>query len=234
MSLDAHTLLERHINARGGLRAILRITTLHQSGTVTDRRGTVVEIEGWRKRPDLLRIHFRTAESDGCEGWDGQRAWEHFPSAGTSAVYVDGLASDALRRASEFDGPLIQAAEKGHTVQPLGECVVAGLPVYGLRVVLRDGNIINHYLHKESYMIAATDSVRPVHAKDPSLTTTLYTDYRLVNGVMFSHYSVEVANDGAHNETFAWRALSANMPLEESFFALPAAVAPVENRQNLR
>lgn len=234
MLLDAHTLLERHVNARGGLRAILNITTLHQFGTVTDRGGAVVEIEGWRKRPDLLRIHFSTAKSEGCEGWDGQRAWEHFPSSGANPQYVDGLASDALRRASEFDGPLIQAAEKGHTVQALGECVVAGLPVYGLRVTLQDGNIINHYLHKESYMVAATDSVRPVHAKDPSLTTTLYTDYRLVNGVMFSHYSVEVANDGAHNETFAWRAFTANMPLEASFFALPTAVSPVGNPQDGR
>ena len=120
--------------------------------------------------------------------------------------------------------------EKGHEVQPLGECIVAGLPVYGLRVILQDGNIVNHYLHKESYMVAATESVRPVHGKSLSLTTTLYTDYRLVSGVMYSHYSVEVANDGAHNETFAWREFVANRPLEDSFFALPAPAAPTQNQ----
>lgn len=230
MSLDAHTLLERHINARGGLAAILKITTLYQSGTVTDHQGGIVDIEGWRKRPNLLRIRFKTSAIDGSEGWDGRRAWEHSPWKSAPPVVVESLAEDALRRDSEFDGPLIQAQEKGHKVQPLGECIVAGLPVYGLRVILQDGNIVNHYLHKESYMVAATESVRPVHGKGLSLTTTLYTDYRLVSGVMYSHYSVEVANDGAHNETFAWREFVANQSLEDSFFALPAPAAPAENQ----
>lgn len=226
--LDAETLLERHINARGGLRAILNVKTLYQCGTVTDRRGGVVRIEGWRKRDNLLRIHFCTDEIDGTEGWDGARAWEHFPWKSPIPGYTDGLAADALRRAAEFDGPLVQAGQKGHTVQSLGECVVAGLPVYGLRVILRDGNVINAYLHKDTYMVAVTDSVRPVHAQNPSLTTTLYTDYRLVSGVMFAHYSVEMAQDGAHNETFAWQEMRTNDPLDDAFFALPRLV-PSEN-----
>jgi hypothetical protein len=226
--LDADTLIERHINARGGLRAILNVTTLHQRGTVTDRRGGVVQIEGWRKRPALLKIHFCTEEIDGMEGWDGTRAWEHFPWKSPHPAFVDGLASDALRRAAEFDGPLVQAAQKGHRIESLGECVVAGLPVYGLRVVLRDGNVINYYLHKDTYMVAVTDSVRPIHAQQVSLTTTLYTEYRLVAGVMFAHYAVEVAQDGAHNETFAWREIRANVPLDGEFFALPS-LTPTEN-----
>jgi len=225
--LDADTLLERHINARGGLRAILNIKTLYQHGTVTGRDG-VVQIEGWRMRPDLLRIQFRTGEMTGCEGWDGARGWEHFPWKSPQPVYVDGMALDGLRRGAEFDGPLVRDRQKGHRIESLGECVAAGLPVYGLRVILRDGSTIDHYLHKDSYMVAMTEAVRPVHAKNPVMTVTQYTDYRLVSGVMFSHYWVETADGGKHHETFAWREIVANQPLDIGFFAIPSIV-PSDN-----
>lgn len=224
--LDVETLLERHINARGGLRAILNITSLYQVGTMTDRRGEAVQIEAWRKRPDLLRVHFKAGDVTGTEGWDGTRAWEHFAWRVPDPAYVDGKASRALQRRADFDGPLVQAKQKGHTIRPLGECVVAGLPVYGLSVTLRDGSTTNYYLHKQTYMVAVTDTVRQVHAGDDAHTTTQFTDYRLVAGVMFPHYWVETSHDAGHNETFAWKEYRANAPVDDAYFALQPVRAP--------
>lgn len=226
--LDADTLLERHLNARGGLRAILNIKTLYQRGTVTGRKGSVVEVEGWRMRPDRLRIQFSTSESVAVEGWDGRRGWAHFPPESPQPYYIDEETLDGLRYGAEFDGPLVQDRQKGHRIESLGECVAVGLPVYGLRVIMRDGSIVDHYLHKESYMIAMTEATRPVPAKPPVMTVTQYTDYRLVSGVMFPHYWVETADGGAHHETFAWREIVANQPLDTAFFAMPT-VMPSDN-----
>jgi hypothetical protein len=222
--LDADTLLERHLNARGGLRAILNIRTLYQCGTVTGRKGSVVDIEGWRMRPDRLRIQFKTGENIAVEGWDGQRGWAHVPWKSPEPYYIDDTTFDSLRYGAEFDGPLVQDKQKGHRIESLGECVVAGLPVYGLRVILRDGSTVDHYLHKESYMVAMTEAMRPLHVKNPSATVTQYTDYRLVSGVMFPHYWVETADGGNLHETFAWREIMANQPLDINFFVMPSAV----------
>lgn len=225
--LHADILLERHINARGGLRAILNIKTLHQRGTVTGRKGSVVEIEGWRMRPDRLRFQFRTSESIAVESWDGSRGWAHVPLKSPQPYYIDDTTLDGLRYCAEFDGPLVQDKQKGHRIESMGECVAAGLPVYGLRVILRDGSIMHHFLHKESYMVVMTETMRPSHTKDHSQTVIQYTDYRLVAGVMFPHYWVETA-DGIHHETFAWREIVANEPLDIGFFAMPPVV-PSDN-----
>ena len=226
--LDADTLLERHINARGGLRAILNIKTLYQYGTVTGRKGSVAEIEGWRMRPDRLRIQFKTSESVAVEGWDGRRAWAHVPRKSPHPFYIDDVTMDNLRHGAEFDGPLVQDKQKGHRIESLGECVVAGLPVYGLRVILHDGSTVDHYLQKDSYMVAMTETSRPLQAANPAVTITQYTDYRLVSGVMFPHYWVETAEGGKLHQTFAWREIVANRPLEIGFFAMPPAV-PSDN-----
>lgn len=226
--LNADTLLERHINARGGLRAILNIKTLYQRGTVTGRKGSVVDIEGWRMRPDRLRVQLRSSESIAVESWDGSRGWAYVPLKSPQPYYIDDTTPDGLRYGAEFDGPLVQDKQKGHRIESLGECVAAGLPVYGLRVILRDGSIVNHFLHKESYMVAMTEAMRPVHAKNPVMTVTQYTDYRLVCGVMFPHYWVETADGGVHHETFAWREIVANQPLDIGFFAMPP-VLPSDN-----
>lgn len=226
--LDTDTLLERHLNARGGLRAILNIKTLYLRGTVTGREGTVADIEGWRMRPDRLRIQFGSSEDIAVEGWDGHRGWVHIPWKSPQPYHIDDTTLSALRYSAEFDGPLVQDKQKGHRIESLGECVAAGLPVYGLRVILNDGSIIDHFLHKESYMVAMTEAMRPVHARNPLMTVTQYTDYRLVSGVMFPYYWVETADGGSHHETFAWREIVANQPLDIAFFAMPSAV-PSDN-----
>src|SRR5688500_6978670 len=106
--LDADTLLERHINARGGLRAILNIKTLYQRGTVTGRKGSVVDIEGWRMRPDRLRVQLRSSESIAVESWDGSRCWAHVPLKSPQPYYIDDTTPDGLRYGADFDGPLVQ------------------------------------------------------------------------------------------------------------------------------
>lgn len=226
--LDAETLLERHINARGGLRAILNIRTLYQNGTLTDRKGGVAEIEGWRMRPDCLRIQFRTGETVAVEGWDGRRGWAHYPWRSPLPYYIESAMLDGLQHSAEFDGPLVQDRQKGHRVESLGECVAAGLPVYGLRVILCEGSTMNHYLHKDSYMVVMTEWIPRLRAAEQTVNVTQYTDYRLVSGVMFPYYWVATADGGKHYETYAWREIVANQPLDINFFAMPSAM-PSDN-----
>jgi hypothetical protein len=216
-------LIACHIEARGGLDKIMAILTIDQHGRV-ESPDMLVQIAGQRKRPNLLRIKFTIEEVTGQEGWDGTHAWEFNPWRGMSqAQYVTGAPAIALERGSEFDGPLINYREKGHTATYEGIEHIDGRPQHVVKVTRSDGNVVDHYIDLETMLVTRTRSVRHVHATDESMTLTVFDDYREVSGVLFSFRSHELAKDGQHNEHFVWEHIEANVPLEDDYFQLPQA-----------
>jgi hypothetical protein len=217
----ADELIARHVEARGGWDAIMDIRTLSQSGTV-QMPNVLVHISGERMRPDLLRIKFSVGEKVGEEGWDGERAWELNGFKGMEkAEYVTGAPALALKRGSEFDGPMVGYKEKGYTAEYLGEDEVGGKGQWVVRVVMADGNVMDHYLDKESMLVTKMRAMRAVHGGDEAMTETAYSDYREVAGVLFAFRSWELAKAGAHNEVFTWERMEANVRLEAGHFRMP-------------
>lgn len=217
----ADDLIARHIEARGGLDAIMAIRTLSQRGTV-QMPNALVLISGERMRPDLLRIRFSVGEKVGEEGWDGERAWELNGFKGMEkAEYVEGRPAIALRRGAEFDGPMVGYRDKGHTAAYLGEDVIDGHDQWIVRVTMADGNVMDHYLDKENMLVTKTRAMRAVHGSEEAMTETAYSDYKEVAGVLFPFRSWELAKDGAHNEVFTWEWMEANVELDEGHFKMP-------------
>lgn len=219
--MNLQTLLENHYDALGGLNNILSVQTIHHVGTVTEKSGRVIAFKGWRKRPNLLRIEFSVNGITGREGYDGKRAWEAYPWKTEGPVYVSGVPEVSLRRGSEFDGHLINYAEKGHTAQLLDTDEFDSRPVYTVRVTLYDGNEKDYYIDRETFLVNASESVRPVHAGAESRTYTRYMAHQNVSGVLYASKWVEVAYEGEHQETFAWDSITTNLPLSDDFFEKP-------------
>ncbi len=219
--VTADQLIARHLQARGGLDRILAINTLRQRGTVK-MRGMEVYISGERKRPDLLLVQYAVAGRSGIEGWDGKAAWEFNPFKGMiEPQYVTGPPSEALQRGAEFDGPLVNHHEKGHTIEYIGNEKVGERDTYHLKITRNDGNVIYYYLDMETMLTVRTRSVRPIHGGDAVETITDFGDYREVAGVLFPFRSREVAKGGEHDEIFQWDIIQANIPLSDSLFKIP-------------
>lgn len=222
---EADDLISRHIEARGGLDRIMAITTLRQKGKVK----MAGEGNAWltlyveKKRPERTRVEFTFNNMRGMEGFDGERAWELNPwKAMKQAEYVEGQPAIALRRAAEFDGPLVGYREKGHVVNYIGTEELDGADLHHLKITRNDGNIIHYYLDPQTLLVARTVSVRPVHGSDPVETHTSYEDYREVNGVLFPFQSTEWARGGEHKELFIWESIEANVQIDDSRFTLPS------------
>lgn len=218
----ADDLITRHIEARGGFDKIMAIRTLVPSGTV-QMPDALIQISGERMRPNFLHIKFTVDGTTGEEGWDGARAWELNPWKGlVPAQYITGVPALALQRGSEFDGPLVGYREKGHTATYVGGEEIDGRNQHIVRVVLADGNVMDHYLDAETMLVTKTRAIRAIHGKDEAMTETTYGDYREVEGVLFPFQSWELAKDGAHNEVFTWERMEANVELDEGHFAMPS------------
>lgn len=219
--MNLETVLHNHYEARGGLKAIHAIQSIHHVGTVTEKSGRVVAFKGWRKRPNLLRVAFSVGDVSGREGFDGTRAWEAYPWNTDEPVYVSGKAETSLKRGSEFDGHLIDYAEKGHHAEMLDTRKFDSTAIYAVQITLNDGNIKTYYLDAHTFLVIADESVRPVHAGEESRTINRYSDYRRVDGVLFPYQWVQTAQNGDHQETFEWETITANLSLAPDFFEMP-------------
>lgn len=222
--MDAHILIERHINALGGIRAVLNVRALSLRGLVTDERHRTRPVQCWRLRPNYLRIDVAEAAGTAVEAWDGTHGWVVEPEESPYPVVVWGHAAEALRRDSAFDSPLIHPEHHNARVTGLGEQVVNGLPVFGIRIVAHDQSQTDLYLHRHSYMIAMSETRPPLTDLHGSACKSLFTDYRLVSGVMIPHYAVVIDTNSGRCKTYSWEEITANPPLDPDFFHMSAAV----------
>lgn len=216
--MNAEQLVNSHLEAQGGLSSILAIRSLVQDGTVANGE-QALPLRVCKKRPGYLLVSFVADGQTGREGWDGQAAWEYFPWRDTEPVYVSGVPQTALRRASEFDTPLVNWQQKGHQVDYLGESEFDQRPVHLLRVTLADGNVVLHYLDQESLLVIGTRTRRGIHGGEPIDVSHRFEDYRQVAGVYYAFKVIEASE--THREIITWHSIEANTPLDEGIFQKP-------------
>lgn len=220
MTVDA--VIGKYTDARGGLDKILAIQSTHTQGTVTMGDGLVVQIQGWRNRPDLLRIEFTANGETGKEGWDGKCAWEAYPWRTDKPVYVTGKQEAGLKRGSEFDRSVINYRAKKHQVSYEGLAQFDKRETHQLKILLSyDNNVIDYHFDIETGLLIGSESVRPIHAGEVHRTSISYSDYRDVDGVLFAFCWTEKADSAGHHEIFQWEQYQANIDLPDTFFQKP-------------
>lgn len=216
--MNAEQLVNRYLEAQGGLGSIQAIHSLVQDGTVVNGE-QALPLRVYKKRPGYLLVSFIADGQTGREGWDGQAAWEYFPWRDAEPIYVSGVPETALRRASEFDSPLVNWQQKGHQINYPGEGLLDQRPMYLLKVTLADGNEVVHYLDHESLLVIATKTRRGIHGGEPIEVSHRFEDYRQVAGVYYAFKMIEESE--THREVITWNSIEANTPLDDALFQRP-------------
>lgn len=174
-----------HLEARGG-EAWRALRGLELEGTYT-AFSEPAPFTLHRQRPDLYRFETTMLEQPMIDGYDGERSWMLFPLFGLDwpipapapeATRIDGLA--------DFDGPLIDAAEKGHRVELAGVEDFEGEAAYRLEVELAGGGEETWFLAVDDCLergrdAATADFGRPVSGR------SFFSDFRRVGGVTLAH-----------------------------------------------
>ncbi|MEN8374895.1 MAG: tetratricopeptide repeat protein [Gemmatimonadota bacterium] len=220
---DVDTIVDRHIEARGGIEAIRAIRTLvYSKGQY--REGDFVG--GGNSRMAFRRPYYRVVgdpsnASGFLEGYDGG-SWEWYGNPGI-AIRTVGAASGATRRGADFEGRLIDYRAKGSTVVlgPVAE--VEGRPAYRLTLTTLDGFRRDYFIDRESYLIVAERYAAPVHAFGAAVATEArMEDYREVAGVLFPHrFRESEIQTGRTLNQMQWGRIEANVELPLSHFSPP-------------
>ena len=223
--LTAEELVAKNTEAKGGLAKIKAIKSLRMTGRF--RQGDFSAAVGAEaKAPNLLRQTFTVQTMTQVQAYDGSVGWQISPFQGRKDPEL--LGEDDMRDLTEdadFYGPLVDAKEKGNTIEYLGHTTVDGDDAYRLKVTLKNGDIIYYYLDPDTYLEIRTEKQQIVRGAVRESVTNLGS-YKQVNGVYFP-FAIESGQKRNPNSfsKITYEKIEANVPVDDSLFKMPAAPA---------
>src|SRR5213594_827806 len=149
--------IAKNIQAKGGadkLKSVrtVRITTKFSQGSFR------AEFRQEIKRADKVREEFIIQGLAQVQAYDGRTGWQISPFGGRKDPELMG--DDDMRdlvEDADIDGPLVDYAAKGNTVEYMGHDTVDGDDVYRLKCTLKNGDIIYYSLDPDTFLEVRTD-----------------------------------------------------------------------------
>jgi hypothetical protein len=221
----ADELVAKNIQARGGLEKIKAIQTLRMTGSFS-ASGFKAAVGSESKRPNLLRQTFAVQSMTQVQAYDGASAWQISPFGGKKDPELMGEDdSRTLIEDADFDGPLVDAAAKGNSMEYLGHDQVDGDDAYKLKVTLKNGDIFYYYLDPDTYLEIQIEKQVFIRGSVRE-SVTLLGSYKLVNGVMYP-FSIEsgAKNDPDGRGKITLQKIEANVTIDDKSFKMPSAPA---------
>lgn len=215
-------IIGRYIAARGGIEKLHAIQSLVYRGVYTEGSHTAPHAAMSLMRPYLKLVgDAEHLNPDFAEGYDGS-AWEFYGDPGV-VVRTVGAASSAGRHATSIDGPLVDYASRGWTVELAGIEPIGDRKAWRLVVTMPDGFRQEEFIDVETYLLIAERKTAPIHAFGERVRSEeRIGDYREVAGVLFAfaHREVEIAT-GKVLSQMQWNEIVANDPLDPAAFSPP-------------
>src|SRR5712692_3755177 len=231
-SQTADELVQKNIEAKGGMEKIKAIKTVRLTGKLDAGGGFTAAVGQENKRPNLVRETFTLQGMTQVQAYDGSTAWEVRPFGGRKDPQLMG--DDDVRDLlidSDLDGPLVDYREKGNQVEYLGHDIVDGDDALRLKVTLKNGDIIYYYLDPDTLLEIRTDRREFIRGAVHDSVADLGS-YKPVAGVMFPfHVNGGQKDDPPQWQSVTYEKIEANLPLQDSDFAVPASLKEATKKE---
>jgi hypothetical protein len=229
----ADELVNKNIQAKGGLDKMKAAKTRMAVGKVKGARGRVAVFKQMNLRPDLVRQDLSIQGMTAVQAYDGSVGWQTQPFRGRKDPELMG--EDTLRDlllAADFDGPLVDYAEKGNKIEYLGHDEVDGDDALRLKVTLKNGDILYYYLDPDTYLEIRKEIQQFVRGSVRERVVDLGS-YKPVDGVMYPFSISEGSKNNPDAQVISLEKIEANVALRDSDFALPASLRTEEKKSGL-
>lgn len=180
-------IVSKHVTARGGMTKLKAVSSIRLTGKMTMGPGLEAPVTLELKRPKSMRMEFSFQGMTAVQAFDGTTAWAIMPFGGKKDA--EALPADQAKELAEqadFDGPLVDHAQKGHQVELLGKEKVEGSDAYKLKVTLKGGDIRYLYLDAEYFLEMKSEGRRIVRGSEMEVESSM-GDYKEVEGLMIAH-----------------------------------------------
>ncbi len=218
----AEELVEKNIDAKGGIANIKAITSKRMAGKL-ETQGILIQI-GSDQKPDFVVRKWETIQGltqvmayDGSEGWkidpfEGRREAERMGEEDTRDLF----------ETNDFYGPLVDYQQKGSKVEYVGHASVDGDDALLLKISLKNGDVIKYFLDPDTYLEIRAERLMFVRGKVLEKFAN-FGSYKKVNGVYFP-FSIEQGKfgDPADDAKITFSKIEVNIPMPDAEFKMPA------------
>jgi hypothetical protein len=218
-------LIAKNIEAKGGLTKIKAVKSMRATGKMIGGPGMEFPFVMVSKRPKSTRLEFTFQGMTGMQVYDGKTAWASMPFMGKKEPEVmPPDQSKEIEEQADFDGPLMDYKEKGHTVELVGKDQVEGADAYKLKVTLKGGDVRTIYLDAETYLEIKVEAKRMVRGTEME-GESLLSDYKEVGGMMMAHLIDSGAKGSPMRQKLVIDKIELNPEIDDAIFAMPATAS---------
>jgi outer membrane lipoprotein-sorting protein len=247
-SFDAKRIIDKNVDARGGLKAWHAVQTMRMTGKIdagTLRTKPPVPLYAMTKtkyrvsksapetkviqlpfvmdlkRPNKMRFEMEFRGDTAVQAYDGTSGWKLRPFIGRNEV--EPYTQEEIKQAAQqqqLDGFLIDYAAKGSKVEADGMDKVNGHEAYKLKLTLKDGQVRHVWVDAKTFLDVKIDGTRRMDGK-PRQVATYMSDYRTVKGVKVP-FAMETSVEGVKgSERIAIKQVEVNPKLADAQFTKP-------------
>ena len=225
-ALTVDELVQKNIDARGGLAALRAINSLKTSGRLAFSQGDFSMELGYvslARRDARLRNELTMQGLTQVTGYAAGDAWIINPFQGRrDPERISAEDAKDYEVNADLDGPLVDWREKGHRLEYLGTEDVDGTEAHKLKVTLKNGDIQYRYLDPDYFLeILVVDQMQRRGIRR-ELETEL-GNYEKVNGV-YIPFAMETGPRGQpRGQKLVIEKAEPNVPMDDALFAFPEA-----------
>ena len=212
---SAGQIVERHLKAIGGEKAVEKIVSTEIVGTVTTPDGRSGAFTQRTRRPSQLFISVSSGETRWRAGFNGRAAWQD-DRDGLRTLF--GPPASRIRAEATFAATRLLAPDKILEFIAAGRDEVRGRPVFVVLAITADGTMRRLFFDTSSYLLAKDEQ-----ETDAGVEERLYDDYRAVDQLLEPH-RIEWRRGGDTFHITVERVVH-NAPIDAQAFDVPAPTA---------
>jgi len=219
----ADDIIARSIEARGGLAALEARETVRMTAMVErPLDGLRYSMTIFRKRPAFYRVEYRSGDTIVVQATDGETAWWVNPLAGVAEPTAMAVTqASAFNRQAHIDASLQGLLPAGSAAHLVGRVDEDGVELLRVEITHADGSVVTNYYNPDTYLVQKSARMQET-ADGIQEVVTLFSDYRDVDGVLYSFRAEQQIADTTVSIT-TWEAFEANVPMDEELFSMPTA-----------
>jgi outer membrane lipoprotein-sorting protein len=217
-------LIAKHVKSKGGIERIRSLKALRITGSLSPAEGIDMPIFIVSERPNKVRQETSFQGQQMITAFDGEKAWTLNPMMGISTPSpMQGPELDVIRDQADLDGPFVDTAAKGITLEMQGTETVEGQQTHKVKVTRKSGRSQILYVSADTGL--EIKSVTEVEQAGMKLTVeSFFSDYRPIEGMPFAHRITQKISGGPQPTQLNIKIDKVEMvpDIEDATFAMPA------------
>ncbi len=223
-AMDADELIAKNLEATGGKDKVQSIRTARMTGKFMTQ-GMEFPFTMTQKRPDMLRVDAEVMGMSMIQVFDGESGWSINPMSGSQDPQpMSEFEVKSFKMQADMDGPLMNYADKGYTVEYLGEEDVEGTPCYKLHLDTGQDIVMDFFFDKDYFLIVKQASVITMD-ENRIETETYLSDYKEVGGLVIP-FSLETRMGDQVLNQIAFDEVEQNVEVDDGIFERPEKPGP--------